>query len=90
MPRRHSEVADIGFSFPGLSSDLQDVTKQQQKAVWTRVQFAPALQQRSMVPRCSSPVVLRLSHGHGKVLVETGSENPGWVGSELAGTLALG
>lgn len=45
MPRRHSEVADIGFSLHGLSSDLQDVTKQQQKTVRTRVQFAAALQQ---------------------------------------------
>lgn len=33
MPRRPSEVADIGFSLPGLTSDLQDVTKQQQKTV---------------------------------------------------------
>jgi len=33
MPRRPSEVADIGFSLPGLTCDLQDVTKQQQKSV---------------------------------------------------------
>lgn len=45
---------------------------------------------QGLVPCCSPPVVLRLSHGHGKVLVETGSENPALVGSELAGTPALG
>lgn len=31
MPRRPSEVADAGFSLPGLTSDLQDVIEQQQK-----------------------------------------------------------
>lgn len=33
MPRRPSEVADAGFSLPGLTSDLQDVMKQQQKII---------------------------------------------------------
>lgn len=33
MPRRPSEVADVGFSLPGLTSDLQDVIKQQQKII---------------------------------------------------------
>lgn len=92
MPRRPREVADIGFSLPGLTSDLQDETKQQQKTV---LDEGPVC--------CSSAAVCRVwfhavhhrwcfvfSHGHGKVSVETGSENPALVGSELAGTPALG
>lgn len=33
MARRASEVAGVGFSLPGLTCDLQDVIKQQQKTV---------------------------------------------------------
>lgn len=49
MPRRPREVADIGFSLPGLASDLQDATKQQQK---TFLDEGPV--------RCSSAAVCRV------------------------------
>lgn len=88
MPRRPVEVADVGFSLPGLTSYLQGVIKQQQRSFCTRVVCSSSAGGLALC--CSSLVELHLSHGHGKVLLETGSENPSWVGSELADTTSLG
>ncbi|KAJ7421384.1 hypothetical protein BTVI_18562 [Pitangus sulphuratus] len=90
MPGRLSEVSDIGFSLSGLTSDLQDVTKQQQKIILDKGPVCSAAVQQV----CSRAVhhwwCFIIPMGNDKVLLETGSENPAWVGSGLADTPLLG
>lgn len=61
MPRRPMELADVGFSLPGLTSYLQDVLKEQQKIILHQGRLLQLC--RGFSPCCSSLGVLHLSQG---------------------------